>query len=157
MESLGEMERKRSYQRDTVVLALPVLTLRIANSDGKSDKSKNWINQGKDGKGGMERGSDRSDAQRGVHALSPITTYSRPEVRKRVIGSVTVIDSRLKTQRATAMRQRRVSQMPDFHKSLPTPGPFLLGRGLRRSRRETNYLCSIGRLGHEGANELGPK
>jgi len=39
-----------------------------------------------------EARTDRSDAQRGAfHALFPVVTYSRPEVRKRAIGSVTRI------------------------------------------------------------------
>jgi hypothetical protein len=106
-ESLGEMERKRSYQRDTVVLALPVLmlllTLRDCKQRWKIEQIENWTNPRKGWESGMDALRSKRRATGRVHALSPITTYSRPEVRKRVIGSVTVIDSRLKTQRATAM------------------------------------------------------
>ncbi len=49
------------------------------------------------------RAQKRSEAQRGAHAFLPIATYSRPEVRRRVTGSLTGIGCRLKTQRATAM------------------------------------------------------
>jgi hypothetical protein len=86
-ESLGEMEQKRSYRRSTLVLALP-----------RMRKMKRKI------RGLMHDGD--VDAQRGQQALFIYyypTTYSRPEVRKRVIGSDIVMDWRLKTQRATAI------------------------------------------------------
>ena len=72
-ESLGEMERKRSYRRDTVVLALPGM-----------GKMANWEK-------GMDALRSKRRATGRAHALFTNTLYSRPEVRKRVIGSVTGI------------------------------------------------------------------
>jgi hypothetical protein len=45
----------------------------------------------------------RNGAQQALFIYYYPTTYSRPEVRKRVIGSDIVMDWRLKTQRATAI------------------------------------------------------
>src|SRR5271157_102875 len=66
MESLGEIERKRSYRRDTVVLALPEM-----------------------GKGTWTRSNGARRNGGAPKPFSPIATYSRPELRKRAIGSVT--------------------------------------------------------------------
>ena len=72
IESLGEMERKKSYRRDTVVLALP--------------GTENGI-----GETGMDALRSKRHATGRAQALSPTAIYSRPEVRKRAIGSVTRI------------------------------------------------------------------
>jgi len=67
--------------RGHVVLALPVLTLRDCKQRWKIGQIENWINQGNMGKRhGRVRSKRRATGR--VHALSPITTYSRPRVRK---------------------------------------------------------------------------
>src|SRR5208282_3785501 len=70
-QSLGEMEQKRSYRKDTLVLALPEL----------AQEGWEW---------GMDALRSKRRATGRVHA--PFTSgYSRPDLRKRVIGSVTCI------------------------------------------------------------------
>jgi hypothetical protein len=66
------------------------------------------------------------------YALFPVVTYSRPEVRKRAIGSVTRIGCRLKTQRATAIPNAAYAKCQIFIVRSLTPN---LGERLRRSRR----------------------
>jgi hypothetical protein len=129
-KSLGEMEGKRSYRRDTKVSALP----RRGKQTGK------------------EPGSLRSEAR----ATGHIQALSQRVQRSRLMPSVTSTDvMNLQQARGTKTRDRigylhwlpleypachrnpqcRVCQMPDFHKSLPTPD-LLIGERLRRSRRE---------------------
>src|SRR5450755_104316 len=127
-KSLGEMEGKRTYRRYTEVSALP----RRPNRLGKSLDP-----------------LDPKCAQQGTSKL-----FHR-EFNAELMPSVTSTDvMNLQQARSTKTRDRigylhwlplkypachrnpqcRVCQMPDFHKSLPTPDP-LIGERLRRSRR----------------------
>jgi hypothetical protein len=82
-ESLGEMERKRSYRRDTTVLALP------GQAKGCELKLEKREEMGK----GMDALRSKRRATGRVMPFSQrrYAGYSRPEVRKRAIGSVTGI------------------------------------------------------------------
>ena len=77
IESLGETEGKRSYRRDTVVLALPGLEKAIGEKGMDTLRSK-------------RRATGRAHALES-QSLTPFATYSRPELRNRAIGSVTAI------------------------------------------------------------------
>jgi hypothetical protein len=101
-ESLGEMEEKRSYRRDTVVLALLELVT------GAGEKS-------------VDARSSRSDAQRGASTLF----YQLQQARGTETGDRIAYWHWLTLKNPARHRnsQRRICQMPDFHKSLPTPDP----------------------------------
>ena len=77
------MEQKRSYRRDTVVVALPA-SVNIRKTALISER-------GEIGGDGNGAGRAQIEATRNGARPAPLTIYSRPEVRKREIGSVTCI------------------------------------------------------------------
>jgi hypothetical protein len=117
-ESLGETERKRSYRRDTVVLALPELAFRVGNSGWQPDLTK--PSQVK------EQGRPQIEATRnGARPCSFSGCYlqqARGTETGDRIGYLHWLP--LKNPACHRNPQRRITQMPDFHKSLPTPDPY---------------------------------
>src|ERR1039457_331323 len=97
------MERKRSYERDTLVLALPGMAM---------------------GKG---HGRAQIEATRNGARPCPLFQSSLQQARGTKTGDWIGYRRWLTLKNPARHRnsQCRVCQMPDFHKSLPTPDPFL--------------------------------
>src|ERR1700687_846753 len=101
-ESLGEMERKRSYRRDTLVLALP----------------------------GMGKGHGRAQIEgRATGRPSPFTNRYLQQARGTKTGDRIGYRHWLTFKNPARHRnpQCRITQKPEFHKIAPHAGP-LLGR-----------------------------
>jgi hypothetical protein len=113
-ESLGEMERKRSYRKDTMVLALPELA------------QEGW-------KRGM--GALRSKRRATGARPCPFHQWCLQQARGTETGDRIGYLHWLTLKNPARHRnpQCRISQMPKFHKIAPHAGP--IGERLRRSRR----------------------
>jgi hypothetical protein len=111
-ESLGEMKEKKSYRRDTLVLVLPGSAIRVDDET-------------------MGKGLARAqiEASRNGARPSPLASCCLQQARSTKTGDRIGYLHWLPLEYPASHRypQRCISQMPDFHKSLPTPGP-LLGR-----------------------------
>ena len=118
--SLGEMEQKRSYRRNTSVLALP----------------------------GMKEGARIPTKARTVdnRVTSAPSGVQLKQARGTKTGNRIGYRHRLTLKNPARHRnpQCRVCQMPDFHKSLPTPDPCW--GETRRSRREIKIARSNRRV-----------